>query len=157
MFLNCGAGEDSWEFHGLQEDRSILKEISPQYSLKGLMLKLKLQYSGHLMRRTDSCEKTLMLGKIWRKEEKGRTKDEMVGWHHRLNGPEFEQAPGVKWWTGKPGMLQSMGSPKSRTRLSGWTELKDMPELLSMTALNIKEVCTVKRHRKRDISERSYY
>ena len=58
------------------------------------MLKLKLQYFGHLMRRADSFEKTLMLGKI----EGGKdvmTEDEMVGWHHQLNGHEFEQAPGV--------------------------------------------------------------
>ena len=69
--------------------QSILKEISPEYSLEGLMLKLKLQYFGYLMRRADSLEKTLMLGKIEGKEEKGTTEDEMVGWHHRLNGHEF--------------------------------------------------------------------
>ena len=51
-------------------------------SLKGLMLKLKLQYFGHLMRRADSLEKTLMLGGIWQQEEKGMTEDEMAGWHH---------------------------------------------------------------------------
>ena len=66
-----------------RSDQSILKEISPGCSLEGLMLKLKLQYCGHLMRRTDSLEKTLMLGKIeGRREEKGTTEDEMVGWHH---------------------------------------------------------------------------
>ena len=59
----------------------ILKEISPEYSLEGLMLKLKPQYFGHLMQRADSLEKTLMLGKIERQEEKG-TEEEMVGWHH---------------------------------------------------------------------------
>ena len=53
------------------------------------MLKLKLQYFGHLMRRANSFEKTLMLGKIGRQEEKGTTEDEMVGWHLRLNGHEF--------------------------------------------------------------------
>ena len=59
------------------------------------MLKLKLQYCDHLIQRTDSQEKTLMLGKIdWRQEEKGMTEDEMVGWHHWLSGHEFEQAPG---------------------------------------------------------------
>ena len=63
-------------------NQSILKEISPEYSLEGLMPRLKLQYFGHLMRRTDSLEKTLMLGK---QEEKGTTEDELVGWHHRLN------------------------------------------------------------------------
>ena len=56
---------------------SILKEINPEYALEGLML--KLQYFGHLMRRANSSEKTLMLGKI---EEKGMTEDEMAGWHH---------------------------------------------------------------------------
>ena len=66
-------------------------EISPEYSLEGLMLKLQLQYSGHLMRRTDSLEKTLMLGRI-EGRRRGRQRDEMVGWHHRLNGHEFEQA-----------------------------------------------------------------
>ena len=62
--------------------QSILKEISPGYSLEGLMLKLKLQYFGHLMRRVDSFEKTLILGGIWGQEEKGMTEDEMAGWHH---------------------------------------------------------------------------
>ena len=62
-----------------RSNQSILKEISPEYSLEGLMLKLKLQFFGHLMCRADSFEKTLMLGKI---EEKGLTEDEMVGWHH---------------------------------------------------------------------------
>ena len=65
------------------------KEISPEYSLEGLMLKLKLQYSGHLMRRVGSLEKTLMLGGIGN-GEKGTTEDEMVGWHHRLDGHGFE-------------------------------------------------------------------
>ena len=64
MLLNCGVGEDSRESLGLQGDptnKSILKEISPGCSLEGVMLKLKLQYFGHLMRRDDSLEKTLML------------------------------------------------------------------------------------------------
>ena len=65
-----------------RSNQSILKEISPEYSLEGLMLKLKLQYFGHLMRRVDSLEKTLMLGGIWGQEEKGTTEDEMAGWHH---------------------------------------------------------------------------
>ena len=59
------------------------------------MLKLKLQYFGYLMRRVDSLEKTLMLGRIGGQEEKGMTENEMVGWHHRLDGHEFEQALGV--------------------------------------------------------------
>ena len=77
-----------------RSNQSILKEISPEYSLEGLMLKLKLQYFGHLVRRTYSFEKT-DAGQDWRQEEKGMTEDEMVGWHHQLDGHEFEQAPGV--------------------------------------------------------------
>ena len=73
---------------------SILKEISPEYSLEGLILKLKLQYFDHLMRRTDSLEKTLMLERLKAGGE-GATEDEMVGWHHRLDGGEFEQALAV--------------------------------------------------------------
>ena len=67
--------------------QSILKEISPEYSLTGLMLKLKFQYFGHLMRRADSCEKTLMLGKI---EDGRRREQQRIRWHHKLIGHEFE-------------------------------------------------------------------
>ena len=77
-----------------RSNQSILKEIRPEYSLEGLMLKLKLQYFGHLTQRTDSLEKTLMLGKIEGRRRRGR-QDEMVGWHHRLNGREFELARGA--------------------------------------------------------------
>ena len=66
-----------------KSNQSILKEINPEYSLEGLMSKLKLQYFGHLMRRTDLLEKTLMLEKIeGGGEENGMTEDEVVGWHH---------------------------------------------------------------------------
>ena len=79
-------------------------------------MKLKLQYFGHLIRRTDSFEKTLMLRKI-RWEEKGMTEDEMVGWHHQLDGREFDQAPGVG--DGQGGLaicvLQSTGCKESGT------------------------------------------
>ena len=74
-----------------RSNQSILKEIHPGCSLEGLMLKLKLQYFGYLMRRVDSLEKTLMLGgRDWGQEEKGATEGEMTGWYHRLNGREFE-------------------------------------------------------------------
>ena len=69
--------------------QTILKEINPGISLEGMMLKLKVQYFGHLMRRVDSLEKTLMLGGIGQ-EEKGTTQDEMAGWHHSLDGHESE-------------------------------------------------------------------
>ena len=70
-----------------RSNQSILKEISTVCSLEGMMLKLKLQYFGHLMGRVDSLEKTL---RDWGQEEKGMTEDEMAGWHHRLDGNEFE-------------------------------------------------------------------
>ena len=72
-----------------RSNQSILKEISPGCPLEGLMLRLKLQYFGHLIQSVDSLEKTLMLEGIWGQEEKGTTEDEMAGWHHRLDGHEF--------------------------------------------------------------------
>ena len=78
-----------------RSNQSILKEISPEYPLGGLMLKLKLQYFGHLMQRTDSLEKTLVLGKIegWRR--KGPQRMRGFGWYHQFGVHEFEQALGV--------------------------------------------------------------
>ena len=72
-----------------RSNQSILKEISPGYSLEGMMLKLKLQYFDHLMQKVDSLEKT-DAGRDWGQENKGTTEDEMAGWHHRLDGCEFE-------------------------------------------------------------------
>ena len=77
-----------------RSNQSILKEISPEYSLEGVLLKLKLQYFGHLMQRANSLEKTLMLEKIEGRRSRGATENEMVGWHHQLDGCEFERAPG---------------------------------------------------------------
>ena len=72
-----------------RSNQSILKEISPGISLERMMLKLKLQYFGHLMQRVDSLEKT-DAGRDWGQEEKGTAEDEMAGWRHRLDGREFE-------------------------------------------------------------------
>ena len=72
-----------------RSNQSIIKEINPEDSLGRLMVKVKLQYFGHLMWRADSLEKTLMLSNA--QEKKGATEDETVGWHHQLNGHEFEQ------------------------------------------------------------------
>ena len=71
-------------------NQSILKEISPGNSLEELMLKLKIQYFDHLMRRVDSLEKDSDAGRDWGQEEKGTTEDEMAGWHHGLDGRESE-------------------------------------------------------------------
>ena len=97
-----------------RSNQSILKKISPEYSLEGLMLKLKLKYFGHLMQRTDSFEKILMLGK-----SEGRRRetieDEMVRWHHRLNGYEFEQTLGVGDGQGGLACCDSWGRKESDT------------------------------------------
>ena len=77
-----------------RSNQFILKEISPEYSLEGLMLKLKLQSFGHLMRRADSLENTLMLEKIQGRKRKGETKGEMVRYHHQHNGHYFAQTQG---------------------------------------------------------------
>ena len=121
MLLNCGAREDSrvsWTARRLNQ--SILKEINSEYSLEGLMLKLKLQYFGHLMWRANSLEKTLMMGKIEGRRRRGTTEDEMAGCHHRLNGHEFEQAPGVG--DGQGGLAScSLWDRKQSAKLRDWT------------------------------------
>ena len=99
-----------------RSNQTILKEISPGCSLEGLMLKLKLQYSGHLMWRVDSLEKTLMLG---------GAEDEMAGWHHWLDRPEFEWTPGVGDGQGGLACCSSWDHKESdMTERLNWTELK---------------------------------
>ena len=93
MLFNCGLKKTLESPFDCKEIKpSILKEISPEYSLDGLMLKLKLQYFGHLMQRTDPLEKTLMLGKI---EDRRRSRQQKMRWLDGRSGQEFEQAPGV--------------------------------------------------------------
>ena len=93
----------------------ILKETSPGCSLEGLMLRLKLQYFGHLMWRVDSLEKTLMLGGIEGRKEKGTTEDEMAGWHHWLDAHEFGWTPGVGDGQGGLACCSSWGHKESDT------------------------------------------
>ena len=102
-----------------RSNHSILKEISPECLLQGLRLKLKLQYVGHLMQRTDS----LFAGEDWGQEEKGTTEDEMVGWHYQHDGREFEQALGVSDVQGSLVCCSPWGHKQSDTteRLN-WTE-----------------------------------
>ena len=109
-----------WTARG--SNQSIFKEISPEYSMEGLMLKLKLQYFGYLMQRTSSLEKTLMLGKI---ETRGEGDDRgWDGWMGSLTQWTWVWvSSGCWWWRGKPGMLQVHGVTKSWTYLSDWTEL----------------------------------
>ena len=102
---------------------SILKKISPEYSLERQMLKLKLQYFGHLMWRADS-EKPLKAGKDWRQKEKGMTKDEMVRMHCWLDGHEFELAPGVGDGQGRLVCCSPWGYKElDTTEQMNWTEL----------------------------------
>ena len=111
MFLNCTVCcsrllRVPWT--AKRSNQSILREISPGCTLKGLMLKLKLQYSGHMMRRTDSTEKTLMLKRL----KAGRKGDDRgwYGWMASLTRWTWVWVnSGSLWWTGRPGMLQSMG------------------------------------------------
>ena len=98
-----------------RSNQSILKEIKPEHSMERMMLKPKLRNFGHLMRRANSLEKNPDAGKDWRQEEKGTTEDEMVGWHHRLNGHEFEQAPGVGDGQGSLACCSPWGRKESDT------------------------------------------
>ena len=125
MLLNCGVGEDSWESLGLQGDhpkgnQSILKEISPEYSLEGLMLKLKLQYSGHLMRRTWLIGIDPDAGKDWRQEEKRMTED-IIGCYCLLSRHELAMEVGDE--EGSLACCNPWGITKFRTWLSDWIEL----------------------------------
>ena len=124
MLLNCGVGGDSWvPWTTWRSNQSILKEISPEYSLKGLMLKLKLQYFGHLMQRADSLEKTLMLGKIEGRRRRGWQR---MGWLDGITdsvdmslGKLRDLVMDREAWR-----AADHGEAKRWTRLSDWTELK---------------------------------
>jgi len=106
-----------------RSNQSILKETIPECSLEGLMLKLKLQYFGHLMWRVDSLEKT-DAGRDWGQEEKGKTEDEMAWWHHWLNGYEFEWTLRVGDGQGGLACCSSWGHKESdMTEWLNWTEL----------------------------------
>ena len=107
-----------------RSNQSILKEISPQYSLEGLMLKLKLRYFGHLMRRTDSFEKTRMLGKIEGRRKRGwqrmRWLDDIIDSMYMILGKLWEIAEDRRAWH-----AEVHGVTKSWTRLSDWTTTKN--------------------------------
>ena len=122
MLLICDVGEDSWvPWTTRRSNQSILKEITPEYSLEGLMLKLKFQFFGHLMQRTDLLEKTLLLGKI-----EGRRRTDNRGWDGWMTS--------LIWWTCLSKLQELVkdteawcatvhGVLKSQTQLRDWTEL----------------------------------
>ena len=105
-----------------RSNQSILKEISPEYSLEGLILKLKLQYFGYLLQRTDLFEKTLMLRKIEGRRIRGR---QMIGWVDGITtSMDMSWVNTRSWlWTGKPEVLQSIGSQRDRTELLNSTDI----------------------------------
>ena len=100
-----------------RSNQSILKEISPEYSLEGLMLKMKLEYFGHLMQRADSLEKTLMLGKIEGRRRRGQQRMRWLDGIIDLMDMSLLNS-GREERTAKPGVLQSMGSQKVRHNLT---------------------------------------
>ena len=106
-----------------RSNQSMLKEISPECSLEGIMLKLKLQYFSHLIRRINSLEKTLMLGGIGGRRRRGQQRMRWLDGHHRLDGHEFEWTPGVGDGQGGLACCNSWGRKESDTteRLN-WTE-----------------------------------
>ena len=139
MPSSCGAGEHFWEFLGLQGDQfqSTLKKINLEYSLKGLMLKLKLQYFGQLMRRANSLEKTLMLGKTEGKRRRERQRKRQLdsitnSMDMILNKLQETVRDRGAWHAAVNGVA------KNQTQLSDWTTKKNINNILTVTRTSLQ-------------------
>ena len=129
MLLNCGVGEDSCESLGLQGDPTSQsqKEISPEYSLEGLITEGEAPIFWPPDAKKWLMKKDPDAGKDWRQEEKGMTEDEMVGWHHWLNGHEFKQALWIGNGQGSLACCSPWGRKESdMTKQLNWTEDKNL-------------------------------
>ena len=138
MLLNCGVGEDSWESLGVQ-GTDFLKEISPEYSLEGLMLKVKLQYFGHLMRRVDWLEKTLMMGGIGDRRRRGQQR---MRWLDGItDSMDMSLSELQELVMDREAWRAALhGVAKSRTQLSNWSELNNPSGLDSLVKESARKV-----------------
>ena len=143
MLLNCGVGEDCWvSWTARESNQSIIKEISPEYLLEGLMLKLRLQYFGHLRKRANSLEETLMLGKIGGRRRKGRQRMTCLdGITDSMDVSLSELRELVM--DGEAWHAEIHGVTKSRTRLRDWTELTGFFIIISSNIVNILHTSVV--------------
>ena len=141
MLLNCGVGEDSWESLGLQGDQTSLKGNQSSIFIGKTEAEAEASVFWPPHAKNWITEKDPVAGKDWRQEEKGTTEDEMVGWHHRLNGHEFKQAPGVGDGQGSLAYCSLWGCKELDTaKWLSWLNISHFSSTLSSYLINISLV-----------------